>query len=137
MRRRRKSHGGKKIDTTGIEGGIVIAARTLAIDITDDDVQIRDREVHDVVMIREKNGTGEAETIVEKIVRDEDTTIQRTENLDENLDVSTARAMIDHAMSAPAKVEGISEEATPTLATGDHDTTKKTTKPRRKSVSAS
>lgn len=133
MRRRRKSHGGEKTDTTGTEGGIVIAARILTIDTTDDDALIRDREAHDVAMIQEKIGTGDAETIVEMTVRDEDATIQRTENLD----VSTALVMSDHATSAPAKVEGISEEVTPTLATGGPDTTKKTIKPRRKSGSAS
>jgi hypothetical protein len=133
MRRRRKSHGGGKTDTTGTEGDIVIAVRTLTIDTTDDDALIRDLKVHDVAMIQERIGTGDAETIVEMTVRDEDATIQRTENTD----VSTAPVMSDHATSVPAKVAETSEEVTPTLAIGGHGTTKKTIKPRRKSASVS
>jgi len=131
--RRRKSHGGGKIDTIGIEGGIVTAAQTLTIDITEDDALTHDRKVHDVAMTQEKIGTGDAETIVEMIVRDADAMIQRMESTD----VNAAPAMSDHAMSAPAIVDEIHEEVTPTLATDDHDTTKKTTKPKRKNVSAS
>ncbi|WKT40020.1 hypothetical protein QSH57_001839 [Fusarium oxysporum f. sp. vasinfectum] len=54
-----------------------------------DDALIRDLKVHDVAMIQEKIGTGDAETIVEMTVHDEDATIQRTENTD----VSTAPVM--------------------------------------------
>jgi hypothetical protein len=129
MTRRRRNHGRGKIDMIDTEGDIATAAQTRTIDITDGDGLTQGREVHDATMIQERTDTGDAETTAERDIHDEDVTTQEMKSPD---------AIVGTVMSGHVTAGETHDEVTQaTPAIGGHDTTKKTIKRRKKSVSAS
>jgi hypothetical protein len=129
MMRRRRNRGRRKIDMIDTEGDTATAAQTRTIDITDGDGLTQGRKVHDAAMIQERTDTDDAETTAERDIHDEDAMIRERKTPD---------AIVGTVMSGRVTTGETRDEAIPaTPATGGHDTTKKTTKRRRRNVSAS
>lgn len=149
MKRRKTSHGERRTDTGG---DTAIAAQTERTNITEEDGLTRDRKAHVDVMAQERIGTDDAGMIAGTDIHDGDATVQM-KGVDATgitaaaeTDIDTM-AIDDIATSLETSAEttavmsvretitaSTQEEATP--ATVVHATTKKMTRPRKKSDSA-